>query len=263
MNKFALQDSQYSFPYHYLPHLGAHGVPMRSRGLGWGFEYLCYQHHVAAAVRDLRPGSVLEVGCGDGRFIGMLGEVASRVGVDLSAQAIRFAQAFHPEVDFRCAPVADIQQRFDVVAAIEVLEHVGDEHVAGFLCALADRTRADGHIVLSVPSDAVPVHPKHYRHYNEALLRRQIGESGAPVDVLQVDHVYGPPRWLDTVLRYTCNSLLTFELRPLNRWIWNYLWRRARFARPGRGRHLVAVLRRSSAARVESAADAAGGLHRE
>jgi SAM-dependent methyltransferase len=242
-DRFGMQDGQYAFPYHYLPHFGAHGVPMRCRAMSWGFEYLCYQQHVAARVRELAPRSLLEVGAGDGRFVGMLAEVEIRVGIDLSASAIRFAKAFYPAVEFQCMSAAELERHFDVVVAIEVLEHVPDAEVSGFLRDLAARARPRGHVLLTVPSVAVPVHAKHYRHYDEELLRAQIRNSGAALEVVSVEHVYALPGWLDFVLRYTCNTFLVFELRPLNRLLWKYIWRRARVVPAGKGRHLVATLR--------------------
>lgn len=244
-HKFALQDNQYRFPYHYLPHVSTRGVPMRTRGLSWGFEYLCYQLHLVERVRAMQPQSLLEVGCGDGRFVGMLDEVERRVGVDLSEPAIRFARAFHPSVDFRNGPMSTLREVFDVVVAIEVLEHVPDEEINSFLYSLAERVSPSGRILISVPSEVVPVHPKHYRHYNEKLLRSQIERSRAPVSVLSIEDVYAPPAWLDLALRYTCNPFLVFELRPLNRLLWKYVWEHARFASPGTGRHIVATLARS------------------
>lgn len=247
VNRFALQDAQYAFPYHYLPHFGPDGTPMRSRALSWGFEYLCYQQHLAALVRALAPRSLLEVGCGDGRFIGMFQDVPQRMGVDLSVSAIRHAKAFHADVDFRCMSAASLQQNFDVVVAIEVLEHIPDGEVGGFIRTLAERTYPGGHVLLSVPTTAVPTLPKHYRHYDEALLRQHIRDSGAPLQVLNLEHIYAPPTWLNVALRYTCNRFLVLDLRPLNRCIWNYIWRKARFAPLGRGRHLVATLLRTEA----------------
>ena len=53
------------------------------------------------AVRSLAPSSVLDVGCGEGRFIGVLDwGVKRRVGVDHSRQAVRFAKAFHQDAIF-------------------------------------------------------------------------------------------------------------------------------------------------------------------
>ena len=60
--KFDIQESEYVFPYHYIPHFDCHGVPMRSQTLGWGFDYLCYLKHIASLVLERNPSSVLDVG---------------------------------------------------------------------------------------------------------------------------------------------------------------------------------------------------------
>src|SRR6185503_12913568 len=52
-DKFALQDEQYHFPYHHIPHFGPH--PSNIRRLGWGLEYLCYQRILVERVRELAP----------------------------------------------------------------------------------------------------------------------------------------------------------------------------------------------------------------
>ena len=207
-------------------------------------EYLCYQHHAAELVTALEPDSVLEVGCGDGRFIGMLQDrVARCVGVDLVEPAIRFATAFHPRVDFRCADVATVDEHFDVVATIEVLEHIPDDIVPQFVRGLCERVRPGGHLLMCVPSDAEAVHPKHYRHYNEALLDRHVVSGGHELERVSVQHVFDPPGWWNVINRITCNSTATLEIPALNGLLWRYLWRH-RLAAPGKGRHIIALYRR-------------------
>ncbi len=243
MEKFSLQDRQYDFPYHYLPGFSDPKTPYRVRGLQWGFEYLCYQLHSVGIARDLMPQSVLEVGCGDGRFLGLLGEsVPRRLGIDLSERAIRFAQAFHPEIEFRCQDLDSVAEQFDLVAAIEVLEHVPDREVVEFLDAMIRRARPRGYVLLSVPTDVVPTHPKHYRHYNANMVRDVAGKGG--LSVLSLDHVYDPHSWAEAWFKWTCNRRLSVDIAIVNRWIWRYIWGRRRFARPWRGRHIVALLRK-------------------
>jgi hypothetical protein len=41
----ALQESEYSFPYHYLAHF-QDDVPSTRRSLFWGWEYLTYMDHL-------------------------------------------------------------------------------------------------------------------------------------------------------------------------------------------------------------------------
>lgn len=242
--KFETQADQYQFPYHYIPFLDARGRAARVRRLWWGMEYLCYQHHALELALQHRPASVLEVGCGDGRFIGMLQQhVARCVGADLVEAAIAFARAFHPQVEFHCADAATVPGQFDMVATIEVLEHIPDEAVPGFMRTLCDRLRLGGHLLMCVPSDAEAVHPKHYRHYSEALLDEHVQAGGASLEKISVQHVYAPPWWWKAINRVTCNSTATLEIPALNGWLWRHLWRN-RLARPGVGRHVVAVYRK-------------------
>jgi SAM-dependent methyltransferase len=247
VGKFEQQAAQYEFPYHYIPYLDARGRPARVRRLWWGMEYLCYQLHALELVRQLRPAAVLEVGCGDGRFIGMLqDDVARCVGVDLVESAIRFASAFHPRVDFRCADLATVEEQFDVVATIEVLEHIPDEIVPSFVAGMCQRVRPGGHLLVCVPSDAEAVHPKHYRHYNEALLQKHVMAGGAALERVSMEHVYAPPWWWSALNRITCNKRATLEIPALNGVLWRHLWKRRRAA-PGKGRHIVALYRRPPA----------------
>jgi SAM-dependent methyltransferase len=244
MSRFELQAAQYAFPYHYIPYLDSHGRAMRARRLWWGMEYLCYQLHVSELVGQLQPASVLEVGCGDGRFIGMLqDQVARCVGVDLVESAIRFATAFHPRVDFRCVDAASLNEEFDVVAAIEVLEHIPDAGVPEFIDTLCRRLRPGGHLVLCVPSDAEPVHRKHYRHYNEALLEQHVVSGRGTLDKVSMQHLFAPPWWWSALNRMSCNSTVTLEIPALNGWLWRHAWHN-RVAAPGAGRHVVAVFRK-------------------
>jgi 2-polyprenyl-3-methyl-5-hydroxy-6-metoxy-1,4-benzoquinol methylase len=244
VERLRIQELQYEFPYHYIPHFSRDGVPLRVRHLRWGFEYLCYQTHIKALVESLGPKSVVEVGCGDGYLIGSLPASMRRMGVDLSEQAIRFARAFHPDVDFQAVDAASISARFDAVLAIEVMEHVPEFGISGFVRTLAELVGPGGVLVVSVPSDVVPVHAKHHRHYSEALLKSQVLENAPSLQLERIDHVYDPPRWLELFAKLTCNRFVAFEVPALNAVLWKYIWGRVRHAQPRRGRHIVAVFRR-------------------
>jgi len=243
-----LQEEEYDYPYHYIPAFLEDGVGSNVRYLRWGYEYLCYLKHIAEVVSDLRPASVLDVGCGDGRLFSLLrlqGE-ARLLGVDFSARPLDYARAFNPTAEFRAVGVAEIDELFDLVTAVEVLEHVPDGGVVTFLEDLATRVRPGGHVLLSVPTAVMPVAPKHYRHYTRELLEQQVGESGIAVEWVSVEHVYRQSRLVDAVTRLTMNRAICCEISTLRRWLWGYTWRRLRQAGAASGRHLVAVLRKTS-----------------
>lgn len=246
--RFAVQEAQYEFPYHFLAHLRADGTLLRGRSLRWGFEYLCYQYHIAETVRSWSPRSVLEVGCGDGRFIGMLGDTVSRrVGVDLAPRAIAFARAFHPDVDFECRDAASMSECFDVVAAIEVLEHVPDEAVTPFLQTMARRLATGGRMLICVPTDLRKVHRKHYRHYNLPLLEQQLSAAVPELQLDTVEYLYRDSRLLNLYAALTCNRYLHLDVAALNRLIWRRVWKH-RVVGAAEGCHLFVVASRRASA---------------
>jgi SAM-dependent methyltransferase len=86
------------------------------------------ENSCAYLLPHLRPAmALLDVGCGPGSITADLaGRVARVVGVDSSAEAIAAAQADHPGVEFRVADLFELDGRYDVVHAHQVLQHVQD-----------------------------------------------------------------------------------------------------------------------------------------
>jgi 2-polyprenyl-6-hydroxyphenyl methylase/3-demethylubiquinone-9 3-methyltransferase len=106
--------------------------------------------------RETRAGAPLEgvdlldLGCGAGLFAEPMARLgASVLGVDPSAGSIESARRHAEETGatatYRAATVEDLiaePQRFDVVSAMEVVEHVADP--AGFVAAAASLIKPDG-----------------------------------------------------------------------------------------------------------------------
>jgi len=244
--KLKIQEAQYEFPYHYIPHFTSADTATRHRLLGWGFEYLCYQRHIRETVLQMEAESVLEVGCGDGYFIGSLGEqIPRRVGADFSEKAIGFARAFNPDVRFYAGDAAELDEEFDVVCAIEVLEHIPDEEVMRFLRVLFDRVRPGGNLVISVPSVVLPLHKKHFRHYTSGMLRKQVLEASPTAEVVNESYVCRIPRWMAFYNRLTANRHWLFDIHVMSDWVWRRLWRKHRVGDENTGRHVVGVFRKA------------------
>ena len=192
---------------------------------------------------NIKPESVLEVGCGDGYFLGALPPtIQTRVGIDLSERAIAFAKAFHPGVDFRVQNASSMIETFDVVVAIEVLEHIPDDGIASFLRALGERTKEGGKIIVTVPTIVAPLNEKHYRHYSLELLAQQIEISNSGLKILSYEYIFAKPWWYDLFIRVFDNRIFSLEVKPLTAWAWQKIWRRYRYAASTTGLHLVAVL---------------------
>jgi 2-polyprenyl-3-methyl-5-hydroxy-6-metoxy-1,4-benzoquinol methylase len=243
--KFEKQDNQYCFPYHHIPHFDKQGTAKKIRILKWGWEYLCYQLHIKSIVENLEPQSVLEVGCGDGYFIGNLGDdIPHRHGVDLSVRAINFAKAFFPNVVFDAIDARNVDGSFDVVVAIEVLEHVPDDLTTEFIRMLSEKTRDKGHVVISVPTDILPLNKKHYRHYNREMLGKHVAASGAPLKLVSLEYVYKENEFIRRYIKLTCNNFWVCEIESIRRLIWKYIWKYARRAQARNGHHIVATFQK-------------------
>jgi len=241
--KFQIQDSLYEFPYHYIPHFTQNGTISLIRNLSWGFEYLCYQKHLKKKVISMHPDSVLEVGCGDGYFIGNLPSmITKRVGVDLSSKAIAFAKAFHPDCIVFEQNADKIIGEFDIVAAIEVIEHIPDDSLSDFFKSLYARTNEEGKIIISVPTTVIPLNKKHYRHYTIDLLNEQLKNSQILLKIIEYEYIYSDPAWLKYLRLLYGNFLFNLEIKPLMRWAWKQIWSNHRIANKETGFHLVAVL---------------------
>jgi 2-polyprenyl-6-hydroxyphenyl methylase/3-demethylubiquinone-9 3-methyltransferase len=99
--------------------------------------------------------TVLDVGCGGGLASEPLARLgASVTGIDASQKNISIARA-HAEphglnITYRCAPAETLASEgatFDMVLALEIIEHVAD--VPAFLHALAALTRSGGMLVIT------------------------------------------------------------------------------------------------------------------
>jgi 2-polyprenyl-6-hydroxyphenyl methylase/3-demethylubiquinone-9 3-methyltransferase len=112
-------------------------------------------HLDECALRPLKGKSALDVGCG----AGLLAEPLARMGgsvtaIDAAPELIAAAKAHSAgaglAVDYRAVPVEALDGRFDLVTAMEVVEHVADPRA--FVASLADRLAEGGLLILSTPN---------------------------------------------------------------------------------------------------------------
>ena len=244
--KFNIQEAKYEFPYHYIPYFKKNETPTLLRKLRWGLEYLCYQNHIIDKVVSLKPNSVLDVGCGDGYLVGHLPKIIPvRVGTDLSSKAIAFAKAFHNDCTFYAQDADNIEMKFDVVTAIEVLEHIPESEISNIFQILEKRTNDEGKIIISVPTIVIPPNKKHYRHYTIELFKEQLVKSETNLKIAEVEYIYSQPWWFILIRRLLENRFFSLEINSIMRLAWKSIWNKHRIADSESGFHLVVVLEKN------------------
>lgn len=113
-------------------------------------------HRDSRALRPLDGKRALDVGSGAGLLCEPLARLGAEVtGVDAAAENIAAARQHSAlselQIDYLCGDLAGLGLgRFDLVTAMEVIEHVSDK--AAFLAALAAALQPGGLMILSTPN---------------------------------------------------------------------------------------------------------------
>ena len=136
-----------------------------------------------------RDARILEIGCGTGHNVLMLrnfGEVDA-VEIDEAARAMASERLGKPVWN---APLPELEGvpdgAYDLVAILDVLEHVEADHEA--LRSIASKLKPGGKILITVPAhpwmwSAHDVVNHHQRRYTMRGFRKTIGEAGLKLDM--------------------------------------------------------------------------------
>jgi SAM-dependent methyltransferase len=117
-----------------------------------------FEGTLAELFSQAAPSSLLDVGCGEGVLVQQwareLGDKARVVGIDLEEPSIQagWADRQAPNLEYRVMRAENLpfaEKEFDLVSAIEVLEHVPDpRHTLAEMARCAQR-----HLLVSVPRE--------------------------------------------------------------------------------------------------------------
>lgn len=241
--KFIIQDQYYSFPYHYLPTVENKYKFSLHRYLSWGLEYMTYISFITNLIIDYQFVSLIDVGCGDGRLINSLNEKFSGrlVGIDVSDKAIVLARAFNQTREFICGDIKEVEEKFQCATLIEVLEHIPDEEIGGFIKEIFQIIDPDGLLVVSVPTLNVPINKKHYRHYDLELLTQNL----SPYFKIE-NHwwLYRTGSAEKIIKKLLSNRLWLINSERLRTFLWKTHLKTSYFGSLNTGAHLVCLARK-------------------
>jgi len=143
---------------------------------------------IAREVKPPKGARILEIGCGTGHNLGMLagfGEVDA-IELDAAAREVASARLGRAVMEARLPELDGVPEgQYDLVALLDVLEHVEDDRAA--LASIARRLKPGGAILVTVPAfqwmwSAHDVVNHHQRRYSKSTLRAAIADAGLKAD---------------------------------------------------------------------------------
>jgi 2-polyprenyl-3-methyl-5-hydroxy-6-metoxy-1,4-benzoquinol methylase len=216
-----IQEDQYGFPYHYVPSLEDGNFKLHVFW-SWGLNYLASAEFLVELLRTEAFSSLIDVGCGDGRFLRELNLAfpdKSLCGVDYSDRAIHLAKALNPGLNVHCVDITEEHQlgHFDVVTSIEVIEHIPLDLLDLFISSMAKIQRPGARLILTAPHSNMGLQKKHFQHFSRESLERALCRYYATERYLFFDKRSGRVRFLRALLK---NRFAILNYQPLLNWIW-------------------------------------------
>ena len=143
--------------------------------------------------REVRPpekASILEIGCGTGHNLEMLGQFGrvDAVELDDESRAIAEDRLGRDIMAARLPELIGIAERhYDLIAALDVIEHIDDD--TGAIAAISAKLKRGGKFVMTVPAhpwmwSAHDTVNHHKRRYSKAALKHLIEDSPLRLDKL-------------------------------------------------------------------------------
>jgi SAM-dependent methyltransferase len=156
--------------------------------------YRARREVLAALIRRLiQPASdahILEIGCGTGHNLAMLGEFGHVDALELDEEARTFAEQRLGR-SVLSAPLPELagvlDAHYDLIGAFDVIEHINDDRAA--VASIAAKLKPGGKFVITVPAhpwmwSAHDVVNHHKRRYSKRRLRQLIESSPLRLDAI-------------------------------------------------------------------------------
>ena len=156
--------------------------------------YCARRQVIAALIRRLaKPppnARVLEIGCGTGHNLAMLGEFGDVDALELDEE-VRAVARRRLGRDVMSAPLPELsgvpERHYDLIGAFDVVEHVDDDDAA--VASIGSRLKPGAKLVLTVPAhgwmwSAHDVVNHHKRRYSKRALKRLIDRSPLKLEAI-------------------------------------------------------------------------------
>ena len=211
LNEQDIQELEYFFPYHYISEF-RNGFS-QTFNWTWGLYHASTVEFLMEQLRRFEFRSIADIGCGDGRFTRELAiEFPGKkvIGIDYSKKAISMAKALNPLIPFMQVDIirSTINETFDLITLIEVLEHIPLDQVGDFIQSVADLLNPGGRLIMTVPHLNKPLEDKHFQHFTLKSLEK------ATSFVFKIDKAVFFER--STIQSKVLNKVLTNQLFILN-----------------------------------------------
>ena len=138
-----------------------------------------------------RNARILEVGCGTGHNFEVLRQFGSVDAIELDdeSRAIAEQRLGRSIMTSPLPELAGVEQGYDLIAALDVIEHIDDDAAA--LAAIATKLKPGGKFVMAVPAhrwmwSAHDVVNHHKRRYSKAGLKRLV--EGSPLKLEKIGY---------------------------------------------------------------------------
>ena len=145
--------------------------------------------------REAQPpanAQILEIGCGTGHNLAMLGEVGHVDGLELDdeARALSEKRLGRKVMSSPLPELTEVPDRhYDLIGAFDVIEHIDDDKAA--LASIATKLKPGGKFIMAVPAhqwmwSAHDVVNHHKRRYSRHALRALI--EGSPLELVKIGY---------------------------------------------------------------------------
>lgn len=143
---------------------------------------------IRRTIRPPKDAQILEIGCGTGHNLEMLGTFGhvDAIELDDESRAIAEKRLGRGIVSARLPELDGIPDgKYDLIAALDVIEHIDEDSAA--VAAIAGKLKPGGKFIMTVPAhpwmwSAHDVVNHHKRRYSKAALKRLIEESPLKID---------------------------------------------------------------------------------